>query len=178
MYWYVHEQTSVLFTSVFRSLIFGIHSFFKFHTRTVDPMISNDFNARARPFLDLVDALRKDGVHDNITIPQIAVMGDQSSGKSSVLEAISGIQFPRGTGLVTRCATQISMSKGTVWSAEVRAVDEVRLVGANEQADLKRHIDELTTKLCGETGFCTDQIIEIKLQAPDAPDLTIIGVNA
>ena len=30
-------------------------------------------------------------------------MGDQSSGKSSVLEALSGVPFPRGTGLVTRC---------------------------------------------------------------------------
>jgi len=33
-------------------------------------------------------------------------MGDQSSGKSSVLEFLSGVPFPRGTGLVTRCATQ------------------------------------------------------------------------
>jgi len=39
-------------------------------------------------------------------IPQLSVMGDQSSGKSSVLEFLSGVPFPRGTGLVTRCATQ------------------------------------------------------------------------
>ena len=36
-------------------------------------------------------------------------MGDQSSGKSSVLEAISGVPFPRGSGLVTRCPTQLTM---------------------------------------------------------------------
>ena len=34
--------------------------------------------------------------------PQIAVMGDQSSGKSSVLEALSGVPLPRGSGLTTR----------------------------------------------------------------------------
>lgn len=39
-------------------------------------------------------------------IPQLSVMGDQSSGKSSVLEFLSGVPFPRGSGLVTRCATQ------------------------------------------------------------------------
>jgi hypothetical protein len=73
--------------------------------------ISDVFQARARPFLDLVDAMRKDGVEKAIAIPQIAVMGDQSSGKSSVLEQITGVQFPRGSGLVTRCATQITMEK-------------------------------------------------------------------
>lgn len=42
----------------------------------------------------------------DMPIPQLSVMGDQSSGKSSVLEFLSGIPFPRGSGLVTRCATQ------------------------------------------------------------------------
>lgn len=34
------------------------------------------------------------------------MMGNQSSGKSSVFEFLSRVPFPRGTGLVTRCATQ------------------------------------------------------------------------
>lgn len=38
-------------------------------------------------------------------------MGDQSSGKSSVLEALSGVPFPRGSGLVTRCPTRLIMRK-------------------------------------------------------------------
>lgn len=42
---------------------------------------------------------------------QIAVMGDQSCGKSSVLEALSGVQFPRGSGLVTRCPVQLIMKR-------------------------------------------------------------------
>ena len=74
--------------------------------------VANAFSAGVRPTLDLVDDLRKLGLQKDVPIPQIAVMGDQSSGKSSVLEAISGIPFPRGAGLVTRCATQIS--KGIV----------------------------------------------------------------
>ncbi len=42
---------------------------------------------------------RKIGIEKEFSIPQIAVMGDQSSGKSSVLEAISSIPFPRGSGM-------------------------------------------------------------------------------
>jgi hypothetical protein len=73
-----------------------------------------------RPWIDLIDTLRAQGVHEDLPLPQIAVMGDQSSGKSSVLEALSGVPFPRGTGLVTRCPTQLIMKRtppGTEWSA-------------------------------------------------------------
>ena len=46
-----------------------------------------------------------------LNMPQICVMGDQSSGKSSVLEALSGIPFPRGSGLVTRCPIRMVMKR-------------------------------------------------------------------
>ncbi|CAM9666173.1 unnamed protein product, partial [Chrysoparadoxa australica] len=49
-----------------------------------------------RPWLDLIDELRSHGINRDLPLPQIAVMGDQSCGKSSVLESISGIPFPRG----------------------------------------------------------------------------------
>lgn len=39
-----------------------------------------------RPWLDLVDELRSHGISQDLPLPQIAVMGDQSCGKSSVLE--------------------------------------------------------------------------------------------
>jgi dynamin 1-like protein len=41
--------------------------------------------------------------HESIQLPQIVVVGTQSSGKSSVLENLVGRDFlPRGTGIVTR----------------------------------------------------------------------------
>lgn len=41
---------------------------------------------------------------ENIQLPQIVEVGNQSAGKSSVMEAIVGKDFlPRGTGIVTRC---------------------------------------------------------------------------
>jgi len=51
----------------------------------------------------LQDAFSAVGVANPIDLPQIAVIGSQSSGKSSVLENIVGRDFlPRGTGIVTR----------------------------------------------------------------------------
>ncbi|TXT04252.1 hypothetical protein VHUM_04250 [Vanrija humicola] len=51
----------------------------------------------------LQDVFASIGVQNNIDLPQITVIGSQSSGKSSVLENIVGRDFlPRGTGIVTR----------------------------------------------------------------------------
>lgn len=51
----------------------------------------------------LQDAFSAVGVQNPIDLPQITVIGSQSSGKSSVLENIVGKDFlPRGTGIVTR----------------------------------------------------------------------------
>ena len=44
--------------------------------------VADAFSAGVRPTLDLVDDLRKLGLQKDVPIPQIAVMGDQSSGKS------------------------------------------------------------------------------------------------
>lgn len=43
----------------------------------------------------------KDG--NDINLPQITVIGDQSSGKSSLLSEISGIPFPTNSGITTKC---------------------------------------------------------------------------
>ncbi|CAI5966716.1 unnamed protein product [Closterium sp. NIES-65] len=66
------------------------------------PLISS-FNENVRPMLDAIDKLRVLGLkEEGIELPTIVVVGDQSSGKSSVLENLSGINLPRGKGIVTR----------------------------------------------------------------------------
>jgi hypothetical protein len=51
----------------------------------------------------LQDAFAQANVSNPIDLPQIVVIGSQSSGKSSVLENIVGKDFlPRGSGIVTR----------------------------------------------------------------------------
>lgn len=52
---------------------------------------------------DLQDICNENNISGKMELPQIVVVGSQSSGKSSVLENIVGRDFlPRGTGIVTR----------------------------------------------------------------------------
>ena len=50
-----------------------------------------------RKLISVIDELRDVGLQQYIKLPRIAVLGTQSSGKSSLLEMIVGIDFlPRG----------------------------------------------------------------------------------
>jgi GTP-binding protein EngB required for normal cell division len=62
------------------------------------PALHVGYEESIQPCIDLIDKLRALGVEQDIHLPTIAVVGDQSAGKSSVLEALSGVQLPRGTG--------------------------------------------------------------------------------
>ncbi|CAA7260361.1 unnamed protein product [Cyclocybe aegerita] len=66
-----------------------------------------------RRLLDLVNRLHSTGVQIDIDLPQIAVIGSQSTGKSSLIESISGITLPRSAGTCTRCPTECRLSKST-----------------------------------------------------------------
>jgi GTPase SAR1 family protein len=57
--------------------------------------------------LEKIDKLFACNVGEYINLPQLVVVGDQSSGKSSVLEGLTNLKFPRDSGLCTRFATQI-----------------------------------------------------------------------
>ena len=70
-------------------------------------------SADQRKVMDIVDKLRRTGLSGIVELPQLVVCGDQSSGKSSVLEAITEIPFPRKENLCTRFATEVSKFSNT-----------------------------------------------------------------
>src|SRR5947209_6354264 len=72
--------------------------------------------------LNIIDTLRSQGISRYIDLPQLIVCGDQSSGKSSVLEAVSGIRFPTKDNLCTRFATELILRRGSATSASVTIV--------------------------------------------------------
>lgn len=65
---------------------------------------------------------------------QLVVVGDQSSGKSSVLEGLTGLSFPIASDLCTRFATQIVLRRAPANEAAVRVTI---IPGPSAQADEK-----------------------------------------
>ena len=63
--------------------------------------------------LKKIDKLFACGVGEHVNLPQMVVVGDQSSGKSSVLAGLMRLPFPRDSGLCTRFATQIIFRRTT-----------------------------------------------------------------
>ncbi|KAF7915838.1 uncharacterized protein EAE98_010918 [Botrytis deweyae] len=72
--------------------------------------------------MNTIDNLRSQGINHNISLPQIIVYGDQSSGKSSVLAAISGVPFPVKGNLCTRFPTELILQKTPEVSVRVNIV--------------------------------------------------------
>lgn len=68
---------------------------------------SSSFGLASPDLLEKIDRLFACNVGEYVDLPQLVVVGDQSSGKSSVLEALTNLPFPRELGLCTRFATQI-----------------------------------------------------------------------
>lgn len=63
--------------------------------------------------LEKIDRLFACNAGEYVDLPQLVVVGDQSSGKSSVLEGLTGLPFPRDSGLCTRFATQITFRRSS-----------------------------------------------------------------
>lgn len=74
--------------------------------------------------LEKIDKLFACNVGEYVNLPQIVVVGDQSSGKSSVLEGLINMPFPRDSGLCTRFATQIIFRRSPTIGVEVSIIPD------------------------------------------------------
>ncbi|KAK4116237.1 hypothetical protein N656DRAFT_765234 [Canariomyces notabilis] len=72
--------------------------------------------------LKKIDELREKNIGKHVPLPQLVVVGDQSSGKSSLLESLTGIRFPSDIGLCTRYATQFTQRRDDVPRVEVTII--------------------------------------------------------
>ncbi|KAF2036298.1 GTP-binding protein [Setomelanomma holmii] len=146
-----------------------------------------------RKILDIVDHLRRQGLSGIVELPQLVVCGDQSSGKSSVLEAITEIPFPRNENLCTRFATEIILRRHATSAISTRITPDKSRPEAEQQdlRDFTRTITDFTqlpdiiadaTKAMGleEVGqtnkaFARD-VLTVEISGPSRPQLTLVDL--
>uniref|UniRef100_A0A8C2X4T0 Interferon-induced GTP-binding protein Mx n=1 Tax=Cyclopterus lumpus TaxID=8103 RepID=A0A8C2X4T0_CYCLU len=139
--------------------------------------LNQQYEEKVRPCIDLIDSLRSLGVEKDLALPAIAVIGDQSSGKSSVLEALSGVALPRGSGIVTRCPLELKMKRrreGEEWYGKISYQDHEEEI--EDPADVDRMIREAQVKLAGVGVGISDDLISLEIASPNVPDLTLIDL--
>ncbi|KAG7999384.1 Interferon-induced GTP-binding protein Mx [Nibea albiflora] len=132
--------------------------------------LNQQYEEKVRPCIDLIDSLRSLGVEKDLALPAIAVIGDQSSGKSSVLEALSGVSLPRGSGIVTRCPLELKMKRkkeGEEWYGKISYQEYEEEI--EDPADPQ---DEMA----GIGVGISDDLISLVIASPDVPDLTLIDL--
>lgn len=154
------------------------------------PSLQELQSAEQMELLDVVDSLRACGLSEIVALPQLIVCGDQSSGKSSVLEAISGIPFPKQDTLCTRFATEVILRRAakveinvSIVPGEDRAlVDRDRLLRFRRELKTKDDLGDLFKSTGDEMGlsssgksFSTD-ILRVEFCGPSQPQLTLVDL--
>lgn len=162
-------------------------------TQPNDPVLGRLRSEAQSELIDAVDRLRAEGFHHELPLPQLIVCGDQSSGKSSVLEAISRVHFPASGTLCTRFATELRLRSApvectptvTVQSASYRKQEEARTLQEFKPAtafdsaeSLRDVIEEFTKKLLqleSERRIFEDKLI-VTISSPKLPNLTLVDL--
>ncbi|KAM9454440.1 interferon-induced GTP-binding protein MxA [Clarias gariepinus] len=144
--------------------------------------LSEQYEEKVRPCIDLIDSLRALGVEKDLALPAIAVIGDQSSGKSSVLEALSGVALPRGSGIVTRCPLELKMKRSQeedFWHGKIKYKkdhDQDYEEEIDNPADVEKKIREAQDLMAGVGVGISDELISLEVTSADVPDLTLIDL--
>ncbi|KAI1458589.1 interferon-induced GTP-binding protein Mx2 [Annulohypoxylon moriforme] len=162
-------------------------------------MATTEVGLGNQAILSKIDKLRELSVGAIIPLPQLIVVGDQSSGKSSVLESLTGFSFPRAAGLCTRYATQITCCREAQKSVHVSIIPRPDADEALKTRLLKfqRQSTEMNNKRLtkifedanaamglqmGQTdgkegaGAFSQDILKIEINGPDQAHLTVIDV--
>lgn len=142
-----------------------------------------------RNLLDEIDSLRLQGVADLIPLLQIVVCGDQSSGKSSVLEAVSGVPFPRSDVLCTRFATEVILRPADALSIAVSIIpalhtddgQRAKLEAVKETIQGLDEFPELVEKAKVHMGLengsaFSRHVLRVEVAGPGKPKLTIVDL--
>ncbi|XP_078595348.1 dynamin-1-like protein isoform X20 [Branchiostoma floridae x Branchiostoma japonicum] len=127
---------------------------------------------------------------DSIQLPQIVVIGTQSSGKSSVLESLVGRDFlPRGTGIVTRRPLVLQL-------VHVNSEEKKRPSEDEEHAhveewgkflhtknkiytdfdEIRQEIENETDRVTGTNKGIIDDAIHLKIYSPKVLNLTLVDL--
>uniref|UniRef100_A0A060SZB5 dynamin GTPase n=1 Tax=Blastobotrys adeninivorans TaxID=409370 RepID=A0A060SZB5_BLAAD len=129
---------------------------------------------------------------DTLDLPQVVVVGSQSSGKSSVLENIVGKDFlPRGTGIVTRRPLILQLvNLPSEEAASGEGAEKRSLSGGSEWGEflhlpnqkfydfeaIREEIEKETSRIAGSNKGINRLPINLKIFSPHVLNITLVDL--
>ncbi|XP_044054187.1 dynamin 3a isoform X2 [Siniperca chuatsi] len=122
----------------------------------------------------LQNALGSVGQSCSLHLPQIAVVGGQSSGKSSVLENFVGRDFlPRGSGIVTRRPLILQLLSANTEYGEFLHCKGKKFTDFDE---IRKEIEAETRRLTGSNKGISPVPINLRIYSPHVLNLTLVDL--
>ncbi|BGP50932.1 hypothetical protein JCM10450v2_006858 [Rhodotorula kratochvilovae] len=97
---------------------------------TAGSIASSSYAAAHGQLVTLISDIHRSGVDTIVELPRIVVIGSQSVGKSSLVEAITGIKVPRDANTCTRCPMEVKTERAdSPWTCQISLRFEVDKAG-------------------------------------------------
>lgn len=110
-------------------------------------------------------------------LPSVAVVGGQSSGKSSVLESIVGRDFlPRGSGIVTRRPLVLQLHKTDEGQQEYAEFGHLPRRPFTDFSLVRKEIQDETDRITGKTKQISPVPIHLSIYSPNVVNLALIDL--
>lgn len=143
-----------------------------------DAMIDRDdqMMALTKEMIEIRNILQRVGQSSSLTLPSIVVIGSQSSGKSSVLEAIVGHEFlPKGSNMVTRRPIELTLVNTPDSAIDYGEFPDLGLRRVTDFSSVQRTLTELNQAV--PDSICvSDDPIRLSIYSPNVPDLSLIDL--
>lgn len=129
-----------------------------------------------KKMIEIRSILQRVGQSSTLTLPSIVVIGSQSSGKSSVLEAIVGHEFlPKGSNMVTRRPIELTLVNTPGSKEEYGEFPDLGLRHITDFSSIQRTLTELNLAV-PDTECVSDDPIHLTVYSPNVPDLSLIDL--
>lgn len=162
--------------------------------------VNRDVQSLGDPrMLEKIDKLFACNAGDYVNLPQIVVVGDQSSGKSSVLEGLIKMPLPRDSGLCTRFATQIvfrrfrvrsviasiipdtnsssdRIDKLKAWKKELKSLNSQEFVGILSEVHDAMGLARKQDRTFKNGSIFSSDVLRLEISGPEQAHFSVIDV--